>query len=136
MISIVYADLCEKDEELIQHLEESGEKYYYISRMVSNQILSYNSPYRRQNRFSGLSSDLEPYLNTFPDEVPSKTLKTLEKRLTGEDLIILDMVVNDEWNKGYRVRPMNELMERYHITKHYATKTFDQWRKKVKQLLK
>lgn len=135
VISVVVADLCEKDEVLIQQLHDSGDYKYYIARMVANQIKSYNSPFRWQNRFSGLTSPIDTYLDTFTNKSVPKALKTLEERLTGEDLIILDMVVNYSYSKGDRLRPQAEIMERYGCTRYTAWKIFDEWKEKVKQLL-
>lgn len=136
VISMIYADLCEKPEELIQHLEETNTYRFFISRMVSNQIISNDSPYRRQNRLSKASTDIEPYTNTFSEKVSQNALNCLEMTLTGDDLLILDMVANFKWNKGYRVRPITDIKEYYNCSLHRATKIYDKWEKKVKKILK
>lgn len=136
VVAMVYADLCEKDEELLQHLEETGEKKFYISRMVSNQIISKESPYRRQNRFSGLISPIDTYLDTFKNKSAPEALKTLEERLTGEDLIILDMILNSPYNRSNKMHPIAELMEYYGISSHHARKKYNSWVNKVKKILK
>ena len=135
VISMVYADLCEKPEELIQQLDESGDYKFYISRMVSNQIKSKYSPYRWQNRHHKISTDIEPYLDTIPDKEAQNVLNYLEENLQGEDLMMLDMIVNYTYINGGRVRPQAEIMERFKCTRYAAGNKFDVWKEKIKKVL-
>lgn len=45
LISDIYLNLLEKDDELIEILHNKGDMKFYISRMVVNSILSKNSRY-------------------------------------------------------------------------------------------
>lgn len=53
----IYLILLDKDEDLISSMYERGEMNYYISAIITNQVLSSTSPYRTKytkygNRFS------------------------------------------------------------------------------------
>ena len=132
VISMVYADLCEKPEELIQQLDESGDYKFYISRMVSNQIKSKYSPYRWQNRHHKISTDIEPYLDTIPDKEAQNVLNYLETTLEGDDAAMLNIVANYDCHyKGSR--PLQEICECFSTTQYTAAKKYDAWVEKIKK---
>lgn len=133
-ISIVYLSLCEKDEALIQHLYETNTYRFFIARMVSNQIKSYDSTLYRNTRISRVSDDITPYLNTFTDNTDN-ALHKLDSVLNEEDRMIVGMIVNADTLGEKKHMPGTALCEYYDCSWTKATKKFEKFRKKVKKYL-
>lgn len=48
LCQMIYLDLLQKDDSIIQELNDNGQYKFFISRMISNQVKSYNSPFYRK----------------------------------------------------------------------------------------
>lgn len=87
LCQLIYLSLCEKDEELIQHLYESNQYKFYIARMIATQVKSYESYYYRQNEKFQSDFIRMPEGFNAPDtdnseideELLEKTLKEIDK---------------------------------------------------------
>lgn len=131
VVAMIYAYLCEKDEELIQHLYESGEYRFYISRMVSNQIISNDSPYYRQNR---IGEDITPYTNRRMDSRES-IINKLDIMMSEEDRMIIGIIVNSDYLGVKKTLPNAALREYFNCSSYSVYTKMEKFRKRAKKCL-
>ena len=98
---MIWLELLEKDDELIEHLERTGQYRYYIAHMVDIYVKSTEGPWhRRINRYWKFATELPTNANV-RDKGQSEYLRMLRKmldNLTDEEQTICNIVANSGVN--------------------------------------
>lgn len=131
----IYLQLLEKPESLIQELQDTNTYLYYIARIVTNQIKSYDSKLYYESRISRCSSGIDTYLNTLSGNAEDNAMHKLDSVLDEEDSLIIGMIIyNEELGKRKHI-PTKEICERYGCSRSKAVKIFEDFRKKAKKII-
>lgn len=132
LISIVYLSLLEKEEEVIQQLQETGTYRFYIARMVCNQVKSSESSwYYKVLRYGKCAVVFDGWENAFSyrEDEDMKVVREYVDGLEGEYAMIADILMNN-WSKQ---KPMGDLKEYLHVSYKTVIKKLEEFGRKIRR---
>lgn len=134
---MIWLELLEKDDKLIEHLETTNTYRYFIARMIKTNVTSIEGRfYYKILRYSKTTTDITPWTNTIPiDNDTNETLGLLRSfvaTLEGDEAILAEEIMN--MTEKSRV-PVKAFKERTGKDYGWAVRRLDRWKKDFEKYL-